>query len=297
MLEAVGHFITTVSGGSVEAARGELTIVKAALLGIVEGVTEYLPISSTGHLVLAERVMGVGERPAEREAADAYAICIQLGAIVAVLALYRRRVAQMVRGLLGRDAAGRRLAANLVIAFLPAAAVGFLLEDTVKRYLFGLWPIVAAWLVGGLAILLVARWRRAQPSAAGLDLPDLAWRGALLVGLGQCLALWPGTSRSLATIVGGLLVGLSLQAAVELSFLLGVLTLGAATGWDLLRHGAAIVAAFGWLSPLAGFAVAALSAAVAVRWLVAWLERHGLALFGWYRVALSVAVALWLLSR
>lgn len=292
----VASALAAVDASTAQPREPALTTVQALVLGLVEGVTEYLPVSSTGHLILAQRLMGIGERPAEREAADAYVICIQLGAIVAVLALYRARLAQMLRGLLGRDPGGRRLTVNLVLAFAPAAAAGLLLGGTVKRHLFGPWPVVAAWLVGGLVILAVSRWRGGRPAAEGIDLLAVTWRVALAVGAAQCMALWPGTSRSLVTIVGGLLMGLSMPAAVELSFLLGVLTLGAATGWDLLRHGSAIVASFGWSAPLLGFAVAAISAAVAVRWMVGWLERRGLAVFGWYRIALAVVVALWLLQ-
>lgn len=275
--------------------RPGLTLPQAAVLGLVEGATEYLPVSSTGHLILAQRAMGIGERAEEREAADAYAISIQLGAIAAVLVLYFRRVRQMLLGLIGRDRAGRTLSLNVLIAFLPAAVIGLLLEETIKGSLFGLWPVVAAWAVGGLAILAVARWRRGRPPVAGGALVELTWRSALLIGLAQCLAMWPGTSRSLVTIVGGLLVGLSVPAAVEFSFLLGLLTLGAATGWDLLQHGPAILAAYGWLNPLVGFVVAALAAFAAVKWMVAYLERHGLAVFGWYRVGLALLVAVLLL--
>jgi undecaprenyl-diphosphatase len=260
---------------------------QALVLGLVEGLTEYLPVSSTGHLLLAQRAMGI---PADA-AANAYAICIQAGAIVAVLGLYRARVAQMLRGLAGRDAAGRRLALAIVVAFLPAAVVGLLFDERIEEALFGLWPVVAAWLVGGLAILAVARARRGRDRSAGAELAALGWRGALAIGLFQCLALWPGTSRSLVTIVGGLVVGLELTAAVEFSFLLGVVTLLAATGYKALKEGEGMLAAYGPLTLLLGAVAAWLSAVLAVRWMVAWLQRHGLALFGWYRVALALAVA------
>jgi len=272
-----------------------LTLTQAAVLGLVEGITEYLPISSTGHLILAQRVLGIGEEAAEREAAAAYVVCIQLGAIVAVLLLYRSRVRRMLLGMLGQDVQGRRLAICVLLAFLPAAVAGLLLEETIKERLFGLEPIGLAWLLGGLAILVVARWRRGRPPLAGSDLAGLDARSALLIGLAQCAALWPGTSRSLATIVGGLLVGLSVPAAVEFSFLLGLVTLGAATSWDLLRHGSAIVTTFGWQSPLLGFVVAGLAAFLAVKWMVAYLERHGLEIFGWYRVGMAALVGLLLL--
>lgn len=272
--------------------------LQALVLGLVEGLTEYLPVSSTGHLLLAQRLMGIESSTAS----DAFAISIQGGAIIAVLGLYRARVAQMTMGLIGRDATGRRLLANLVSAFIPAAVLGLLLEKPIKKYLFGgeawgMWPIVLAWLVGGLAILAVSAWRRRRGTApsAGLDLDHLTIRMALVVGFAQCVAMWPGVSRSLITIVGGVLVGLSLPAAVELSFLLGVITLSAATAYDALKHGPEMLATYGPVPLLIGFGAAWLSAVLAVKWMVGYLKSHGMEIFGWYRVLLAIAVAVWLL--
>jgi len=271
--------------------------LQALILGLVEGVTEYLPVSSTGHLLLAQRLLGIPSSAAS----DAFAISIQGGAILAVLGLYRARVAGMIRGLLGYDETGRRLALNLMAAFVPAAVLGLLLEKTIKKYLFGgdawgLWPVVAAWLVGGLAILAVS-WQRQRAGTAprtGWGLDQLTLRMAVIVGVAQCIAMWPGVSRSLITIVGGVLVGLSLPAAVELSFLLGVITLGAATAKDAWDNGAEMLAAYG-VAPLAiGFVSAWISAVLAIRWMVGYLNRHGMEIFGWYRVVLAIAVAAWL---
>jgi undecaprenyl-diphosphatase len=271
---------------------------QALVLGLVEGLTEYLPVSSTGHLLLAQRLMGIESSTA----ADAFAISIQGGAILAVLGLYRARVAQMTMGLIGRDETGRRLLINLVSAFIPAAVLGLLLEKPIKKYLFGgdewgMWPVVAAWFVGGLAILAVsfARRRRGASPSTGLDLDQLTIRMALIVGFAQCIAMWPGVSRSLITIVGGVLVGLSLPAAVELSFLLGVITLTAATAYDALKHGPEMLATYGVVPLLIGFVSAWLSAVLAVKWMVGYLKSHGMEIFGWYRVALAIAVAIWLL--
>jgi undecaprenyl-diphosphatase len=271
---------------------------QALVLGLVEGLTEYLPVSSTGHLLLAQRLMGIGSSTAS----DAFAISIQGGAILAVLGLYRARVAQMIMGLLGRDQTGRHLLVNLIAAFIPAAVLGLLLEKPIKKYLFGgdewgLWPVVAAWLVGGLAILAVsfARRRRGVTPSTGLDLDQLTIRMALIVGFVQCIAMWPGVSRSLITIVSGVLVGLSLPAAVELSFLLGVITLTAATLYDALKHGPEMLATYGAVPLLIGFVSAWISAVLAVKWMVGYLKSHGMEIFGWYRVALAIAVAAWLL--
>ncbi|MGA0175316.1 MAG: undecaprenyl-diphosphate phosphatase [Chthoniobacterales bacterium] len=271
---------------------------QALILGLVEGLTEYLPVSSTGHLLLAQRLMGIESS----DVSDAFAICIQAGAIVAVLGLYRARVGQMAMGVLGRDETGRRLAINLISAFIPAAVLGLLLEKPIKKYLFGgdawgMWPVVAAWLVGGLAILAVSfvRKRRGSSPSTGLDLNHLSIKMALVVGVAQCIAMWPGVSRSLITIVGGVLVGLSLPAAVELSFLLGVITLSAATAYDALKHGAEMLATYGMMPLLIGFGAAWLSAVLAVKWMVGYLKSHGMEIFGWYRVLLALTVAAWLL--
>jgi undecaprenyl-diphosphatase len=279
-----------------------MTLAQAAVLGIVEGLTEYLPVSSTGHLLLAQRAMGIGgaastAREAQREAktaADAYAICIQFGAILAVLGLYTRRVRQMTRGVLGRDPQGLRMATNVLAGFLPAAIIGALLDDVLKGYLFGMWPVVAAWLAGGVGILAVSSWRNPQAVSfqRALGLERMTWRMGLAVGLAQCVAMWPGVSRSLATIVGGLLVGLSLPAAVEFSFLLGMVTLSAATLHDALKHGATMLHLYSFPSLAAGLLAAFIAAVLSIKWMITYLNRHGLAIFGYYRVALAVTVAL-----
>ncbi len=265
-----------------------MTFWQAIILGLVEGLTEYLPVSSTAHLLVTQRLLGIGAD----EAAHAYAIAIQGGAIAAVMVLYRRRLLQVAHGLLGRDAAGRHLAIALVLAFVPAATVGFLFEDTIEAVLFGPLPIAAAWAAGGILMLVVAP----RTARAGRALEAITWQGALLVGLCQCAALWPGVSRSLATIMGGLAAGLSLVAAVEFSFLLGLLTLGAATAYKALDSGAVMLEAYGPLTILVGFVAAWLSAMVSVRWMVSWLQQHGLAVFGWWRLA-AAAVVLVLVAR
>ena len=270
---------------------------QSLIIGLVEGFTEYLPVSSTGHILLTQRLLGIESSAA----ADAFAICVQGGAIVAVLGLYFRRVREMGLGLLGRNPEGARLASGIVTAFLPAAVIGLLVEKHIKHYLFGpeygLWPVVAAWLVGGIFILAVSFSKMGKRSrSAGLSLDSLTWKMAVGIGLAQCVAMWPGVSRSLMTIVGGVLAGLSLPAAVEFSFLLGVVTLGAATAYDALRHGQEMLAAYGPLPLFLGFFTAWLGAVVAVRWMVRFLNTHGLQVFGYYRIVLAVIVAGLLLS-
>ncbi len=280
---------------------------QAIILGIIEGITEYLPVSSTGHLLVAQHMMGIGTAgDLDKAAADAFAICIQGGAILAVAGLYYRRVLQMIFGVLGRDAEGFCLALHLVVGFMPAAVIGLLLNDWIEARLFGMWPVVFAWIVGGVLILAASRRARSRTQdKPGMELLQMTWKMALLIGLLQCVAMWPGTSRSLMTIVGGLLVGLSVRAAIEYSFLLGVLTLSAATvkkalwkvpgldpQYDAWFGGARLMwEHYGTLALVVGVVSATVSAAIAVKWLVSYLQRHGLAVFGWYRIGIGVGVA------
>lgn len=260
-----------------------MNILEAAILGLVEGLTEFLPVSSTAHLLVVQRLMGQGGD----EAGNAFAIVIQAGAILAVLGLYRERVRRGLAGVLGRDPEGRAFARDLLVAFAPAVVIGGLFNNAIERVLFGLWPIAVAWILGGAVILGTQRWLNRRE---GLDLPELGWRRALVIGLVQCLAMWPGTSRSFATILGGRLVGLTLAAAVEFSFLLGVMTLGAATALKLVKNGGVLLEAYGPLNLAVGLLVAWLSAVVSVKWMVRWLETRSLAIFGWWRILAGLGV-------
>jgi undecaprenyl-diphosphatase len=201
----------------------------------------------------------------------------------------------MARGLAGRDAAGRRLLGHLALAFLPAAVFGFLLDDVIEEHLFHAVPVLAALFLGGVWMIWLDRHRDPE---RGATVDTLDWQRALAIGLFQCAAMWPGTSRSMMTIAGGILLGLRARDAAEFSFLLGVPTLGAACAYKLLKNilessqaGTPNLFEQLGVAPVAlGFAVAALSAAVAVRWLVGFLQHHGLAPFGWYRIALSLVL-------
>jgi len=223
---------------------------------------------------------------------NTYAIAIQFGAIVAVPVLFWHRFVEMIEGLLGRSDDGRRLLRSLVIAFLPSALLGFLFDDAIEDALFGPWPVVVAWILGGALILVLERRgllhdREHPPTAGPLRLASITNHQALVIGLAQCAALWPGTSRSLATIVGALLVGVSLPVAVEFSFLLGFATLSAATFYKLATDGGNLVDQFGVLDPLIGAAFALVTAVLAMRWLVEYLKRHDLSIFAWYRFAVA----------
>jgi undecaprenyl-diphosphatase len=278
----------------VATSSASLSVGQAVVLGLVEGLTEYLPISSTGHLIVTSRILGLPDSGKAGDALKSYEIAIQGGAILAVLVLYRHRFETMIDGLRNRSDEGRRLLVVLVTAFVPAAVLGLIGEKVIKDYLFGVPPVVAAWAVGGVLILvLVARGVINRPGGRALE--SLTPRDALVIGLAQVVAMWPGTSRSMVTIIAALLLGYSIVAAVEFSFLLGVVTLGAATVYSVLKDGKLMVDTFGLLSPLLGFVVAFFAAVVSVRWMVTYLQRHTLAVFGWYRLAIA-AFALVLLA-
>lgn len=259
---------------------GLLSIPEAVLLGIVEGVTEFLPISSTGHLLVVGDLIGFGTSSTST-AADTYSIAIQFGAILAVLYLYRIRVWSLVRGLISADAVGRQSLVRLVVAFLPAALIGAAVGDAMKEALFGPVPVTIAWLIGGVFLLW---WR---PTNGSLAFHEISIRSAFIIGVAQALALWPGVSRSLVTLIAALAVGMTMSAAIEFSFLLGLVTLSAATALDLSKHGGDVVDQFGLLAPLIGLVVAFVTAIVAVRWMVGYLASHSFKVFGWYRLAIG----------
>ncbi len=272
-----------------------LGIIDAVVLGLVEGITEYLPISSTGHLVLARSLLGLDSPEDLRRNVDAFLIVIQGGAILAVLGLYRNSVLRMVRGIFGHDRDGLTLFRNILIAFLPAAILGPLLDDWVESRLMEAGPVLLALAAGGIIMILVdRRIRRSTALRESSDGMSIAAIAALQIGLLQCVAMWPGTSRSMVTILGGMMVGMRPAKAAEFSFLLGLPTLGGATVYklsgNLMSDQANMFTVLGWLPLLVGLAVATISAAVAIKWLVGYLNRHGLAIFGWYRLALTAVL-------
>ena len=269
---------------------GLLSIPEALLLGIVEGITEFLPISSTGHLLVVGHLIGFGKGEAS-VAADTYSIAIQFGAILAVMYLYRIRMWSMARGVFGADNEGRAVLTRLILAFLPAAFLGAVFGDALKEKLFGPVPVAIAWCVGGVVLLV---WKQKPGTTA---LTNLSLRNALIIGLAQGLALWPGVSRSLVTLIAALALGLSMSAALEFSFLLGLLTLSAATVLDLSKHGSELVDQFGVLAPSVGFVCAFITALVAVKWMVAYLADHSLRIFGWYRLGVGALAAILLLTN
>jgi undecaprenyl-diphosphatase len=272
------------AGSPSHTASQSLHAGESVVLGVVEGITEFLPISSTGHLLVTSRILDLPSKGKAGDAIKSYEIAIQFGAILAVLVLYRRRVLVMAEGILGRSAEGRRLVTTVAIAFVPAALVGVISDKVIKDVLFGTWPVVVAWIVGGAAVIGLSRTGRlSTPNGRGLG--ALTSRDAVVIGLAQVLALWPGTSRSLVTIVAALLLGASMSAAIEFSFLLGLVTLTAATAYETLSSGKLMVDTFGVAVPLLGLAVAFVAALMSIRWMIGYLQRHDLAVFGWYRIA------------
>ena len=245
--------------------------VNALILGVVEGLTEFLPISSTGHLILAAELLGATD-----ERWNVFNIVIQTGAMLAVLWEYRARFFR----------ADVALYRNLVVAFIPAAALGLAFSKYIKSYLFHAVPVAAAFIVGGVIILLVER-RSFAPRVE--EARAMTWRDALKVGIAQCFALIPGTSRSGATIIGGMLFGLSRKAATEFSFFLAVPTLIAAGGYDLLKNRALLSAHDAPIFGL-GLVVAFVSAFVVIRWLIRYVATHDFKPFAWYRIAFGLVV-------
>ncbi len=264
----------------------ELSIWAAVILGLVEGLTEYLPVSSTGHLLVTNEILGLAETEEAEQALDTYAICIQAGAIVAVFVLYWERIRQMLDGLLGRSEEGRRVLIGVIVAFIPTAIIGLALVDYVRERLFGVGPIAAAWLLGGIGILVLTR--SGLMDRGGLELSELTVKHAAIIGVAQAIAMWPGTSRSLITIVAAVLVGMSLRAAVEFSFLLGLATLGAATLATGFTDGAQLVDLYGYTTPAIGMVVAFVAALASIKWMVSWLQERSFDVFGYYRVVIGV---------
>jgi undecaprenyl-diphosphatase len=247
-------------------------LVTALLLGVVEGLTEFLPISSTGHLILAADLLGASD-----ERWTVFNLVIQTGAMLAVVWEYRARFFRV----------DRRLYLNLIVAFIPAAVLGLLFGKLIKAHLFHAVPVAIAFIVGALVIFWVERDKQRYVRIDSTD--QMSWLDALKVGCAQCFALIPGTSRSGATIIGGMLFGLSRKAATEFSFFLAVPTLVAAGAYDLLKHRALFSAEH--LAPLAvGLVVSFVSAFVVIRWLVRFVATHDFRPFAWYRIAFGVVV-------
>lgn len=256
----------------------------AAILGVIEGLTEYLPVSSTGHLILASRLLGL-----EGDGVDAFDVVIQLGAILAVLVHYRRLLWERVVGLGSGKKESLSLFAALLAGFLPTAVVGLLLRKQIKALLFGAAPVAIALVVGGVVMIVVEAIRKKKGHPGDVGLEHVTLKRAFYIGLGQCLSMWPGSSRSMCTILTGQLVGLSTATSAEFSFLLGLPTLGAATLYEMLksRHE---LATLGAVNVLVGLVVSFFVAWAVIAAFIAYLKRFGLLPFGVYRIVVGVLV-------
>ncbi len=255
-------------------------LLKALLLGVVEGLTEFLPVSSTGHLILVGDLLHFND-----ERGKVFEIAIQLAAILAVCWAYRARLLKVAGGL-ARDPGEQRFVFHLLLAFLPAAGLGVLFHHAIKTYLFNPVTVAGALILGGMAILYIEK-RAYHPRVQSVE--QLGWQQALKIGFAQSLAMFPGVSRAGATIMGGLVFGLSRKAATEFSFFLAIPTMFAATFYDVYKN-------WQWLSagdlPLfaVGFAASFAAAMLAVKALLKWVSQHSFVPFAWYRIALGLVV-------
>src|SRR5260221_2283477 len=259
------------------------SLLNAVILGVVEGLTEFLPVSSTGHLIIVSDLLGLND-----EKGKVSDIVIELGAILAVCGEYRARFARAFSGL-ATDPVQQRFAANLFVAFLPAALVGLAFQSQIKLYLFHPTPVAIALIAGALVIFAVEAWYRRHGAPRVTAVDAMTWKDALVVGIAQCFALVPGTSRSGATIMGGMLFGLSREAATEFSFFLAVPIMFAASGYQLVKY-RALLGADDLGVFTVGFVVSFVGPLLAVEALIRYAQRYDFNAFAWYRVALGIAV-------
>ena len=287
------------------AASNRISMPQAMVLGAVEGLTEYLPVSSTGHLILAVDALQLGGFAHDENgdpitgpfgpimepnpAVNAFNIVIQFGAILAVFGIYLQRIREMLLGLVGKHEEGRKLLKHLIIAFCPAAIIGFFLDKPIETYLFSPLTVALALAIGGVVMVFEKKiFRRDRGERKGLA--ELTLRSALIIGFVQCLAMWPGTSRSMVTILAGLGVGLSMTAAAEFSFLLALPTLTAATLYKTVTQWDALTEFVGIDSLITGIVISGIVAGFSVKFLVQHLTKHGLSGFGFYRIGLAIGI-------
>lgn len=305
---AVILFAITPAARSEERAPAVITRTQAVILGVVEGLTEYLPVSSTGHLILVadamklshfaedengQRINGpLGPIMKPNPAINAFNIVIQIGAILAVVGIYFQRIREMANGVFKGDKTGKKLLLNLITAFMPAAVIGLLVDDKIEAYLFSPLTVALALAVGGAAMLFFEKLYNRKDDHVS-DIHEITLKCALIIGFAQCIAMWPGTSRSMVTILAGMAAGLSITTAAEFSFLLALPTLGAATAYKMVTEWHLLSESVGLDTLLIGIAIGTIVAALSVKFLLHYLTRHGLMPFGIYRILLAIGVLLY----
>ncbi len=269
-----------------------LQLIKAFFLGIVEGITEFLPISSTGHLIIVGKWIEFTSTEGK-----VFEVVIQLGSILAVMWIFRARLIQMLTGTIKRDPVEMSFTRNLIIAFLPSAVIGFLFIKKIKALFFQPSVVVVTLILGGLIMLWVERARKPGQAQATVitatSLESISWKQALIVGFAQCLAMIPGTSRSGSTIIGGMLAGIERKTATQFSFFLAMPTMLAAASYDMYKN-AGLISQADMLAIAVGFITAFFSALFVVRAILAFISKHTYRAFGWYRIALGIVVGVWL---
>jgi undecaprenyl-diphosphatase len=259
-------------------------LLTALILGIVEGLTEFLPVSSTGHLIVVGSLLGYTD-----EQSKVFKIVIQLAAILAVCWDYRSRIGLVVEGLAAHDPAQRRFVGHILVAFLPAAVLGVMFHGVIKTYLFNPLTVAAALIVGGLLILYIEK-RAYRPRIHSVD--EMTWQTALKVGFAQAAAMFPGVSRAGATIMGGLVFGLSRKTATEFSFFLAIPTMLAATVYDLYKNWGLLSLEHDLPVFAVGFAASFVAAMLTVKALLRFVSNHTFVVFAWYRIAFGLVVLL-----
>ena len=263
-------------------------ILTVILLGIVEGLTEFIPVSSTGHLVLAGELLGF-----EGQASGTFEIVIQLGAILAVVVLYWKRFWDVLMGLGHANPAALAFTRNIALGFLPSAVIGLVIYKMVKAMLETPEITAIALILGGIAILAI---ERAVKKPHTFLVEGMSWKTALGIGIVQCLSMIPGVSRSGATIMGALSLGVERKTAAEFSFFLAVPTMLAASGYDLLQSGAAL-GQDDWTAIAIGFVVSFIVAIIVIKWFIAVVSKFGFAPFAWYRIVVGSVALVWLLAK
>ena len=266
----------------------KISTQQALTLGVVQGLTEFLPVSSTGHMILVNECCFKSTEASEQtqNALNNYMVCIQLGTILTLLLFFRKDVLRIICGVLGKDKVGFKLGWNVGLAFIPAGLLGFFLDDYIQQF-YNRACVANALIIGGI-ILLVMEYLRRRSKREFKDLYAMSWTMALTIGLFQMVALWPGFSRSLATIMGGVFVGLNLIQAIRFSFLLGLLTSLVATGYKFLKNGNEILMLMDGSTCLLGVAVAFLIGTSTIYSFFKYLEKNGLSIFGYYRIFIGI---------